>query len=195
MSSGAITDHTISSKHSAYKLHGDARKQYDTTLLELTRVVKFWPPIPQVRAAAQKWPTISILDTVAAANGWQRPKTVALTIGDVIPPGTVLKQSHSDRGDSVILPPESVVGDDAAARRERRRLTRLRSWNELAQRTYFEEQTWVSQDYVETLTTLGEWRCFIVGGHIASVVHTIHEPHSDREGKRVWQFRSLREIR
>ncbi|KAF8452839.1 hypothetical protein L210DRAFT_846317 [Boletus edulis BED1] len=154
---GGCYDHP----NSCYDLHGNARNVYEATLLALARVVSFWPPIPQVRAAAHKWSTTSMLDMIAAANGWQRPKTTVLTPGGVIPTGTMLKRSHSNCGDDfVILPPESD----------------LRSLSELKSRTSSGEQRWASQEYVETLKTLGEWRCFVLGGHIAFVVHTIHKP-------------------
>lgn len=191
----AFCDRAMRSKESAYQLHGNARKKYDSVLLDLARVVKFWPPIPQVRTAAQKWPTCSILDMVAVANGWLRPKTILLTPGCAIPPGTVLKRSHSDCGKFVILPPESIVDNDASATGKRQLLAYLRSWPELVRKTHSEEQRWVSQQYVETLVTLGEWRCFLVGGHVASIVHTIHQHDGDWEGRRVWKFMSLREIK
>ncbi|KAG6380436.1 hypothetical protein JVT61DRAFT_8574 [Boletus reticuloceps] len=188
---GGCYDHPSS----CYDLHGNARNVYEATLLILARVVKFWPPIPQVRTAAHKWLTTPILDMIAAANGWRRPKTTVLTPGGVIPTGTMLRRSHSNYGDFVILPPESVVGDGAVADKKRRQLEGHRSWSELKSRTSSGEQRWASQEYVETLKTLGEWRCFVLGGHIALVVHTIYKPDEHWEGKRVWQFKSLRQIR
>lgn len=158
------------------------------------QVVKFWPPIPSVVMAAQKWNTVEILDMVAAANGWKRPQTTILTPGCTIPEGTVLKRSHSDCGESVILPGHSVKGDLEPAVTERSRLDGLRSWDVLNAKTFSDEQKWVSQEYVEALVTLGEWRCFIVGGHVSSVVHTVNRG-THWEGKRVTRFKSLRQIR
>ncbi|KAH0826297.1 hypothetical protein J3R83DRAFT_5777 [Lanmaoa asiatica] len=63
-------DYTIDtcSPLSIYNLHGEDRKRYDATLGVLMRVVKFWPPVPSLLAAAHKWTTVAILDMVAAGE-------------------------------------------------------------------------------------------------------------------------------
>ena len=191
------SDHDpISCADCAYNLHGDDRKNYDQTLLVLMQVVKFWPPVPSLQMAARKWSTVAILDMIAVEHGWLRPKTTVLTPGCEIPPGTVLKRSHSECGLSVILPEEAVRGTGGVASRECRMRKALRTWDQLNARTTAPLQKWASQEYVDTLTMFGEWRCFIVGGHVINVVHTIKEDNCDLwHGERVWQFLSLAEIR
>ncbi|KAG6369439.1 hypothetical protein JVT61DRAFT_14857 [Boletus reticuloceps] len=192
-------DYTIdtSDPHCAYNLHGDDRRRYDATLSALMQVAKFWPPVPSLQMAGYKWNTVAILDMIAVKHGWRRPKTTLLTPGCPIPAGTVLKRSHSDCGDFVILPEEDVRGTGAAATSERDRRNALRTWEELNARTSSPEQRWVSQDYVDSLAVFGEWRFFIVGGHVICTVHTMKmdDDNDVWHGRRVWQFRSLAEIR
>ena len=89
-----------------------------------------------------------------------------------------------------------MKGNDERARQHRRHLNGLRTWDELNARTSTPEQRWVSQEYIDTLVSFGEWRCFLVGGHVINVVHTLKLDDDDTWlGQRVWQFRSLAEIR
>ena len=186
----------ISSADCAYKLHGEDRRHYDQTLLVLMQVVKFWPPVPTLQMVARKWNTVAILDMIAVENGWRRPKTTVLTPGCAIPTGTVLKRSHSECGLCVILPEEVVRDTEGVPSQELDMWKGLRTWDHLNARTTVTGQKWVSQEYVDTLVMFGEWRCFIVGGHVINVVHTIKEDDSDLwHGKRVWEFLSLAEIR
>lgn len=180
---------------SAYDFCGDKRRRYDATLAVLVQVVRFWPPVPSLQMAARKWNTVAVLDMIAAKNGWMRPRTTVLTPGCTIPGGTVIKRSHGECGNFVILPDTFIQGTGASSNAERVRLNGLRSWAHLHKTTHSDEQTWVSQEYVPTLVSLGEWRCFIVGGHVASVVHTRMGDEYIWRARRVWQFLSLREIR
>lgn len=180
----------------AYDLHGDDLARYDATLTELMKRVRFWPPVPSLRMAGLKWNVVMILDMIAVKHGWIRPKTTVLTPGCQIPKGTVLKRSHSDCGDFVILPEGAVKGNTRAATNERGLRRALRTWDELNVRTSAPEQKWASQEYVDTLVMFGEWRCFIVGGHIINVVHTVKVGDDGLwRGQTVRNFLSLSEIR
>lgn len=145
--------------------------------------------------AGHKWKTVKILEMAARANGWSRPRTDILERSREIPAGTVLKRSHSDCGEYVVMPEQSVSGSGAAADRSRQRLNAMRTWSHLDDRTYSEEERWVSQQYVETLITVGEWRFFLVGGHVENIVHTFHAPDGNWLGRRVSSFLTLGELR
>ena len=159
------------------------------------QMVRFWPPVPSIRHAANKWNTVAILDMIAAENGWMRPRTTPLHHGCIIPADTVLKRSHSDSGEHVILPEHSVVGNGTEDIQKRHALSALRTWEELEKVTFSTEEKWVSQEYVQTLASLGEWRCFLVGGHIECIVHTVPDTSGRWRGRRVSTFLSLEEIR
>lgn len=111
------------------------------------------------------------------------PRTVRLEPGQAIPELAVLKRSNSECGAHVILP---------TAPKERRTWAYL---NEQSERDTF----WMAQEYVPSLDQVGEWRAFVVGGNIISVMHTHKTPEKDWKGDwsgcEVESFLSLDEIR
>lgn len=145
--------------------------------------------------AARKWNTVAILDMIADKNGWRRPKTTLLTRGCHIPVDTVLKRSHSDCGEFVIMPEEPLKTSGTATKWPRGVQRLLHTWEELDARTNAPEQRWVSQEYVDTLVKIGEWRCFLVGGHVMNVVHTMKMDEASWHGKRISNFLTLAEMR
>lgn len=145
--------------------------------------------------AGQKWKTVKILEMAASRNGWSRPRTDILEPHCDIPPGTVLKRSHSDCGEFVIMPEQSIIGSGGAVDRARQRLNAMRAWSYLDERTFTGHEMWASQEYIDTLITLGEWRFFLVGGHVTNVVHTFHAPDGNWVGRRVSTFLTLAELR
>ncbi|KAF9230949.1 hypothetical protein BU15DRAFT_82991 [Melanogaster broomeanus] len=179
---------------SAYQLHGTQRANYEETLSMLMRVVHIWPPVPSVRMAAHKWRTVRIMEMAAYANGWQRPHTDILTDSCEIREGTILKRSHSNCGNHVILPEQVITGSSVSENEAHQQLRAQRSWTHLNANTHSGDEQWVSQEYVETLRTLGEWRCFLVGGHIINIVHTFEDEDGNWVGRRAWRFMSLKEI-
>ncbi|KAI6025432.1 hypothetical protein EDC04DRAFT_2606310 [Pisolithus marmoratus] len=134
----------------------DQFKKYESHLEPLTETVQFWPPAEQIKQAGKKWPTIISLQLMAQMNHEYFPRTVVLKDGTAIEESTVLKRSNSDCGKYVILP-------TAAAK--------YRTWKYLKS-CINNKEIWMSQEYVDTLATIGEWRTFIIGGKILSVVHT-----------------------
>ena len=145
---------------------------------------------------ACKWSTVMILNIIAVEHGWLHSKTTILTPGCEIPPGTMLKHSHSKCGLSVILSEEVVWGTGRVASQECRMQKVLQTWDQLNARMTVLGQKWVSQEYVDTLMMFREWRCFIIRGHVINMVHTIKADNCDLwHGERVWQFLSLAEIR
>lgn len=190
-----ITDITFRSPESYYKLHGGERDQYERTLVALARVVPLWPPVPSLRMAAQKWNTIKILEMAALANNWSRPRTDIMHPACDIPADTVLKRSHSECGEQVLMPEQSAVGSGGAVDRIRKNLNATRTWSKLNARTHSTDQKWASQEYIETLITIGEWRFFLVGGHVENIVHTIKGKDGLWIGRRVSSFLSFHELR
>ena len=150
---------------------------YETNVLMLSSMVPIWPPIKALRTQGNKWNTLTHLNLIAAENSMYTPLTRALRKGDPIPSGTVLKRIHSDCGLHVILPD---AGDQQ------------RSWKHLNDLAPHGE-TWMSQEYVDSLDKVGEWRVFVIGGQILSVVHT-HNKEPRWGAKAVRSFMTLEEV-
>ena len=93
-----------------------------------------------------------------------------------------------------MLPASSVEGDDTHAEKKRMDLASKRTWEYLQSRTTASDQVWLSQEFVPTLRSLGEWRVYLVGGRIMNVMHTI-EVGRVCSGRRVDRFLCLKEIR
>ncbi|KAF8425023.1 hypothetical protein L210DRAFT_865476 [Boletus edulis BED1] len=155
------------------------QEAYESSLSVLTSCVPIWPPVPSLRVAGNKAKLVTLLDRIAAEQGWPRPRTTRLTVDQPLPIDTVLKRTHSDCGADVILPEKELAS--------------RRTWQFLKERTTSREQVWISQEFVPTLRSLGEWRVYLVGGRIVNVMHTIDEDHIFT-GTRVDRFLCLREI-
>ena len=122
----------------------------------LTRLLYTWPSVHQMNSIGAKHQLIFHLDIIAGTiTHTFRPATKQLIPGDPIPANAVIKRSHSDCGQHVIMPDESG-----------------RDWESINQMPHVPDAIWFAQVYVPTLRTLGEWRVFIIGGHPAFVVHT-----------------------
>jgi hypothetical protein len=106
---------------------------------------------------ASKRDVLYHLRVIATMRNGYAPATTLLEEGQEIPENCVLKRSHSDRGSHVILPSTDLS---------------LRTWDYLKSHIYSDE-IWMKQEYVRSLQELGEWRAFIIGGRIISVVHTV----------------------
>jgi glutathione synthase/RimK-type ligase-like ATP-grasp enzyme len=89
--------------------------------------------------------------------GEERNTGYGVDVGDFDISRVVLKRTHSDMGQHVILPQDG---------------------REKYTREYVEGHSeipgciWLIQSYVDTLAALGEWRVFIIGGQIVYIVHT-----------------------
>ncbi|KAI6020597.1 hypothetical protein EDC04DRAFT_2607394 [Pisolithus marmoratus] len=133
----------------------DQFEKYESHLEPLTETVQFWPPTEQIKQAGKKRPMIVSLQLIAQMNHEYFPWTVMLKDSTAIEESTILKQSNSDCGKHVILP-------TAAAK--------YQTWKYLKS-CINDNEIWMSQEYVDMLATIGEWRTFIIGGKILSVVH------------------------
>jgi hypothetical protein len=160
-----------------YGLNNNNIAKYEMELDTLRRIVHIWPPPNQSK---NKWELIQMLDLVAARRTYSvRPITRPLQIGDPINDMVVLKRTHSDMGNHVLLPNNLN-----------------RNWKYMSRNMEVPGCMWLAQSYVYTLASLGEWRVFLMGGQIVYVVHTVHNP---QKGTWTWDvpvnYYSLEELR
>jgi len=149
-----------------------------TSFSTLSRLLYVWPPVQQVNGIGSKQQLVYHLDIIAVKTSSLRPVTKVLKVGDSLPKDAVIKRSHSDCGQHVLMPNESG-----------------RDWFNLNQYPKVPGATWFAQAYVPTLRKLGEWRVFIIGGRPIYTVHTkYHEGKSTWSWEPVDSFYSLREF-
>jgi len=130
--------------------------RFNSEISKLQEVVQLWPPQDQM---PDKFELIKRLDLVAARRTYSaRPVTQRLTdVGDFDISRVVLKRTHSDMGQHVILPQDG----------------RVKYTQEYVEgHSEIPGCIWLVQSYVDTLAALGEWRVFIIGGQIVYIVHT-----------------------
>lgn len=166
-----LTYHVFRKPENAYGLYGDEFATYERNVDSLARLVLMWPPIKQVQCAARKIDTLQHLKVIANMQNQFSPQTTILKEGDEIPDDVVLKRSHSDCGDHVILPYSTPS---------------FRTWKHMTGSIHSDE-LWMKQEYVPSLRELGEWRCFIIGGRMISVIHTVKM----KSGKHVWKYNQV----
>src|ERR1700683_4854973 len=116
-----------------------------------------WSPHNQ---AMSKLEQIHLLD-LAAANRTHstRLRTYLLVDGEGFAIRMVLKRTHHDMGQHVLLPNDPRC-----------------DWDFLKNNMEVPECNWFAQSYISTLITLEEWRVLIVGGQIVYTVHTVKDP-------------------
>jgi hypothetical protein len=124
----------------------------------LSCVIRMWPPQDHVNTIASKWELTRTLDFIAQERTkTARPKTRLLVDGETIRDAMVLKRTHSDAGEHVLMPTHVVK----------------RNWDYLRSQLDVPRSRWMAQSYVETLVKLGEWRSFVIGGRIVYTVYTL----------------------
>ena len=117
-----------------------------------------WPPQNHVNTMASKWELAQTLDFIAQERTKSaRLKTRLLTDGKPILNVMVLKRTHSDAGEHVILPSDIDK----------------RNWVYLRSQLDVPGSQWMAQSFVEPLMRLGEWRVFLIGGKPVYTVHTL----------------------
>ncbi|KAG9311951.1 hypothetical protein JVU11DRAFT_7214 [Chiua virens] len=147
--------------------------------LRSIRGLAMWPPTKQLERAGFKFHLLVDLTLINDRQHAIRPATCLLPLNSPIPDDTVLKRSHSDCGAHVIMP-----GD-----------AKRRTWSYLRSQTPGNE-LWLSQEYVDTLSRLGEWRAFLLGGEIIHVVHTYRDrSKGEWHGREVLSYWSLEELK
>jgi len=117
-----------------------------------------WPPQDHANTMASKWELAQSLDLIAQERtNTARPRTRLLVDGERILNAMVLKRTHSDAGEHVI-----VLSD-----------TLRRNWDYLCAQLDVPDSRWMAQSFVEQLVRLGEWRVFLIGGKVVYTVHTL----------------------
>jgi hypothetical protein len=147
--------------------------------------LSIWPPPKQLEWLGKKAPESGMLATIAQQLQRPHPMTSVLDLDqltdDTVPVDTVLKRGNSDCGHHVLFPSEG--------RRRKVSVANLRRMSPFG-------EVWLSQEFVPTLQSVGEWRVFVINGNI---IHTIHTSKVDvAQGwgaQQVMSFWSLKEIR
>ncbi|KIM90474.1 hypothetical protein PILCRDRAFT_84468 [Piloderma croceum F 1598] len=135
--------------------------QYIENLREVCREVCIWPPQDQVNNIASKWQLIQSLDLIAGTRTLSsRPRTWLLCNGQPINNKTVLKRTHSNAAEHVLLLNDKTMQPKW-------------DWGYLCSQMDIPGCQWMAQMYVETLEKRGKWRVFVIGGQIVYTVHTL----------------------
>jgi glutathione synthase/RimK-type ligase-like ATP-grasp enzyme len=130
-----------------------------------------WPPVNQVNDIGSKRRLMQHLTNIAATLKMIRPVTKVVTSRTNIPNNVVLKRSHSDAGQHVLMPNEQG-----------------RDWESLRLQMEIPGCVWMGQTLVPQLNDIGEWRVFLVGGRIVYCVHTRYN-----RVKRTWKWEPVME--
>jgi hypothetical protein len=145
-----------------YGLDSSAYQRYLVFLKErLLKVAHIWPPLEHLKQGTKNDLFVN-LDVVAMSEtSTPRPSWTLLRREEPIPETSVIKRTHSDCGAHVLRPGSMD-----------------RNWD------YIERETipgslWIAQSYVPELAILGEWRVFVIGGDIVSVVHTVYKQKTE----------------
>ena len=141
----------------------------------LSNSVRFWPPQHHADNICSKWKLVQNLDMIAATRTFSaRPKTRLLHDGEMLSDKMVMKRTHSDAGEHVLIPHDKNTQEK-------------RNWEYLRSQLNIPRSQWMGQTYVELLAKRGEWRVFVIGGQIVYTVHTIRNPE-----KRTWAWDVVR---
>jgi len=117
---------------------------------------------------ASKWELSQSLDLIAQERtNTARPRTRLLIDGERIVDVMVLKRTHSDAGEHVVMPSD----------------IHKRNWDYLRSQLDVPGSQWMVQSFVEPLARLGEWRVFLVGGKVVYTVHTLKS-----QGRTTWSW-------
>ena len=145
-------------RNTQYGLTTTNVRQYLDNLHTLSRVIHIWPHQDHVNTIASKWELSQSLDIIAQERtNTARPRTRLVVDGERIVNAMVLKRTHSDAGEHVIIPSDVYK----------------RNWDYLRGQLDVRGSQWMVQSFVEHLPKLGEWRVFLVGGKVVYTVHTL----------------------
>jgi hypothetical protein len=174
-----ISVYPYNNRNNAYGVDEANIKNYEIGIDKLQRLVYMWPPPDQMQSIASKLHLVQNLDRIAARMKTIRPITQQLVEGQPLTGDFVIKRTHSDSGQHVLLP-----GDPN------------RNWLYLRRNRDVPESCWFGQSMVATLRNTGEWRVIIMDGKIICTFHTKYN-----EEKKTWRsevvndFYSLTELR
>ena len=125
--------------------------QYLDNLQGLSCLIRMWPPQTHANTMASKWELAQTLDFIAQERTKSaRPKTRLLMDGEPILNVMVLKRTHSDAGEHVILPSD----------------TDKHNWAYCCSQLDVPGSQWMAQSFVEPLMIeihgLGIWSACII---------------------------------
>lgn len=156
-----------------YGLDSSNATTFLQNLKSLAQSTYIWHSVDMPSTIGSKWQLIENLDIIAASDQRQRPQSRLMKSGDPLPPNAVLKRTHSDSGNHVILPKDNPV---------------KRTWAYMDAHSNIPGCRWFSQAYIDLLRTVGEWRVVMVGGAPAYTIHT--RPRKDKS----WKYRTVTEF-
>jgi hypothetical protein len=153
-----LFDNLVFDSNTQYGLTKTNVRQYLDNLRELRRGIRIWPHQDHVNTIGSKWELAQSLDIIAQKRtNTARPTTRLLVDGEKIVDAMVLKRTHSDAGEHVVLPWD----------------VNRRNWEYLRSQLDVPGSQWIAQSFMEPLARLGEWRVFLVGGVMVYTVHTL----------------------
>jgi hypothetical protein len=158
--------------------------RYTDHMIGLSQKLPVWPPVEEILAAT-KWNLIQTLDTIAAnVTHTIRPRTTILetpvTSLESLE-GFIVKRERSDCSRHFVSP-QGI---------QKMGLTGLNKW---LRRYWVDGASWLKQEYVPQLATLGEWRVYIIDRKISFTLLTewirgkvVCTPQTD-----IWTLQELR---
>jgi hypothetical protein len=148
-----------------YSIYRNNLGAYLEGMKKLKKLTFVWPDFEHVNGIGSKCNLYHHLDMIASSitKTARLPWKVAQP-GDRLRLDAVMKRTHSDSGQHVILSN-----------------TPLYNWEYFSNNMAIPGCQWIAQKYCHTLLNYGEWRVFILGGSIFHVVHTIYN-----KSRRTW---------
>jgi hypothetical protein len=166
-------------RDTSYGLNKSNIEAYHSGINRLRRYVYMWPPPDQMDTIGSKLHLIHNLDLIATVMDVLRPTTRVLPVGSEIHPDIVIKRTHSDASEHVLMPRNPN-----------------RNWPYLMSKHEVPHSIWFGQTMVPTLRSMGEWRVIFIGGEIICTFHTrYNEAKQTWKGEIVDEFYSLAELR
>ena len=136
----------------------DEENSYRFAMGELSDAIPVWPPVCEHTDAKKKVKGAYILDRISRELKHPRPNSYLLTnqkppLNQLQAGMWVLKRDQSDSADGIKLPQDLQTFEKTVR-------------EELVHGQY----PWLAQQYLSLLRDIGEWRCFVVGGHVKCVI-------------------------
>jgi hypothetical protein len=155
----------VNSNCGSYGIHTTNVHEYRSNMFKLKAYTFIWPDPIHVDTIGSKWQLYHHLDLISKSfKNTPRLPWEVLSVGDDIKQVAVLKRSHSDSGEHVLMP-----GDPR------------RNWEYMSNAMDVPGCKWIAQMYSPSLLAYGEWRVIILGGEIFHVTHTIYN-----KSKKTW---------
>ena len=166
---------------------GDGARE---ALLALSDVFPVFPSPRGCDRGGTKVDFVQTLDFIARRMETARPQTKPWHPKLEDPPhGWVLKREFSDRGRHVYIPNHSSDDGEKAIRRENKRVQKFILGAETNKDP--ENVQWLAQEYIPTLTSIGEFRFMCINGNPTRVVITTKRAQGTKTGE-LWITEGIR---